>query len=543
MKRLKRSEMDFSVNINLVVLFVAAYFAFVFNHPVLEKFYELSGYNLPIYLVSHILLFAVFTIIFSLFAWPYLFKLVLIPLIITSALAFYASIKYNVMFDYAMMENIFETNTGEASSYINFSAAIYFIILGIIPTLLLFKVKITYGKSFLKMLSFRIMLLVAMAAVIGIIALFYYKDYASIGRNNSYLKKMINPAHAFNSVKYLDKTYLTTPLEYLKLGEDATIKKADNGKPTLMIFVVGETARAQNIGYNGYHRNTNPYTENMGLITFQNVSSCGTATAVSLPCMFSNMSRTNYKKERAVSQDNALDILSHAGVDVTWIDNDGGDKRVAQNVTYIEIKNNDEKNSEYCSKGSCFDEVMLNHLPSLIKTEPNENKLILLHIIGSHGPTYFRRYPKDKALFSPACERSDIENCTEEEIINVYDNTIAYTDYILAKTIDMLKAYQENYNVAFFYLSDHGESLGENGIYLHGTPYIVAPKEQTHVPWYMWASDEYFSSHNINKSCLKKIAENEAVSQDNLFHTLLGFYGVTTTERDDELDITANCRL
>lgn len=532
---------QFTLNINVVVVFLSFYFAVVFNHPIIQKVYDLSGHDLPLYFISHLLMFSAFVIIFTLLAWPYLFKIILVPLLLTSAMAFYASIKYNVMFDYTMMENIFETNSGEAYSYFNLSSIVSFILLGLVPTLLLLKVKITYNNSLLKMLFVKAIVLCVSMLIIGLIATFYYKDYASIGRNNSYLNKMINPAHAYNTYKYIKKNYLNKPMPYLKLGQDAKLTAAANNKPTLMVFLVGETARSQNIAYNGYSRNTNPYTQDMGIISFKNVTTCGTATAVSLPCLFSNMNRTDYNKQQAINQDNVLDVLSYAGVDVQWIDNDGGDKRVAQNLTKTEV--NRDKNSDLCNKHSCYDQVLLRQLPELIADKPNDNKLFALHLIGSHGPTYYQRYPKEKALFTPACDRSDIENCSDQEIVNVYDNSIAYTDYVIEQTITLLKQYQEQYNVALFYLSDHGESLGENGLYLHGTPYVVAPNEQTHVPWFMWANDDYFSNKSIDKACLQQKASNDAVSHDNLFHTLLGFYGVETMQKNASLDIIKSCKV
>lgn len=283
----------------------------------------------------------------------------------TSVLTFYARVKYKIMFDYSMMESIFETNSGEAFSYINLSSTLYFIGLGLVPALLLFKVKITYSNSLLKTLFLRGALLCSMVFIIGFITTFFYKDYASIGRNNHYLHKMINPAHAYNTFKYINKNYLAKPMKYLKLGEDAQLMPATNNKPTLMIFLLGETARAQNIAYNGYQRNTNPYTENMGIISFQDVSTCGTATAVSLPCMFSNMDRSKYDKQHAINQDNVLDILTHAGVVVRWLENDGGDKRVAQNL--LKIDTNKLDNSDLCTISSCYDQALLRNLPELIE--------------------------------------------------------------------------------------------------------------------------------------------------------------------------------
>ena len=326
-------------------------------------------------------------------------------------------------------------------------------------------------------------------------------------------------------------------MEYIIIGADAEVIPAKNGKPTLMVVLVGETARAQNSAYDGYGRETNPYTKDLGLIAFQNVSSCGTATAHSLPCMFSNMLRTNYNRDRANSQDDVLDVMVHAGVKSVWIDNDGGDKAVAKNIEKVMIS--DTSSDEFCNGSSCYDEVLLQGLDKRIQHTTGD-QLYALHMIGSHGPTYWQRYPENMEVFSPACNRSDIENCSDEEITNVYDNTLVYTDYVIAKTIEKLKTYSDKYNVVMLYISDHGESLGENGLYLHGAPYMIAPKEQTHVPFYIWMSDDYANQKGIDKASVISKAATGDYSHDNLFHTLLGLYGVKTTAKDNWLDIMAN---
>ncbi|WP_372880188.1 phosphoethanolamine transferase [Psychromonas sp.] len=528
------------INMVLLVILLSLYYAVVLNYPIAEKIYILSGHQSIFYYLSTATLTFAFIIIFSLFALPYLFKAIQIPLLLTSALTFYASLKYNIMFDYTMVENIFETNSGEALSYINAQSILYFIFLGVLPAAFLFKTKIIYANSIYRELVNRILLLSAALGGILLIAAFYYKDYASIGRNNSYLNKMLNPAHAYNSYKYLHKRYFTEKLEYKIIGEDANLKRAKNDKPTLMILVLGETARSQNIAYNGYSRNTTPYTQGMELISFINVSSCGTATAQSLPCMFSNMNRSDYNKNRADNQDNVLDILSHAGVNLLWIENDGGDKGVAKNISTIQI--NPSGNSDFCNGTTCYDEALLEGIDDKIKNNQG-NLLITLHIIGSHGPTYWQRYPESQAVFTPACNRSDIEKCTDQEIINVYDNTLIYTDYVIALTIKKLTQYKDQYNVALMYISDHGESLGENGLYLHGTPYAIAPKQQTQVPWFMWFENDYADAKGFNKQCLIDKAGSAELSHDNLFHTLLGFYGVDTSAKDNQLDLIDSCKL
>lgn len=520
---------------------LSVYYAFILNYPIVARIYGLSADNAVIFpYISPLLLTFAFIIIFSVLALPYLFKTIFILLTLSSALAFYASIKYNVMFDYAMIENIFETNVHEAFSYSNLSSTLYFIVFGILPSLFIFKVKIIRAENLFQAFLQRVLLMLFAVAGIAVIALFFYKDYASVGRNNAYLNKMINPAHVYYSFKYINRTYFKKALHYKKIGEDARLEAAKNGKPTLMILVLGETARSQNIFYNGYRRNTAPYTQSMGIVSFQNVSSCGTSTAHSVPCMFSNMNRDSYNKERAYQQDDVLDVLVHAGVNLLWVDNDGGDKGVAKNIQKIMI--DPQENSDLCNGESCYDEVLLNGLGQIIKANKG-NQLITLHLIGSHGPTYWQRYPAGKAVFSPACNRSDIENCSDQEIMNVYDNSQVYTDYVLAKAIEKLQSYRNEYNVALLYISDHGESLGENGLYLHGTPYAIAPKQQTTVPWFIWLPDDYAQAKGINKQCVINKAKQGRFSHDNLFHTLLGLYGVQTASKDPTLDIVADCKL
>lgn len=161
--------------------------------------------------------------------------------------------------------------------------------------------------------------------------------------------------------------------------------------------------------------------------------------------------------------------------------------------------------------------------------------------MGSHGPAYFQRYPQNFAYFKQDCKRADIENCTQQQLINTYDNTIRYTDYVLAQTITHLKQFENQYNVALIYLSDHGESLGENGIYLHGFPYSIAPKEQTHIPLMLWLSGGYKTAQHLDEACLKREALQDHYSQDNVFDTVLGSLDISTRIYRKNEDILANC--
>jgi len=537
---LTKKNLSFSLSWTTLIIILSAYFAFLLNYPLLIHFYGLAAESGTLFALSggFVLMFA-FIIIFTLLSIPYLFKPFMIFLILASSFALYGAAKYNVIFDYDMMVNIFETNSAEASSYLSFSLVAFIFFTGIIPAFFLFFVKIKPAKSLLKGLLNRLILLGVALLLLGGLYMLYYKSYAAVGRNNSYLNKMINPSHFYYTIWYFKKKYFTKKLPYVELGKDAKVTVAKNNKPTLMVLVLGETARAKNSSYNGYERNTNPYTKELGIIALQDVATCGTATAVSVPCMFSNMTRKSYNRERANAQDNVLDIVKHAGVEVLWKDHDGGDKGVAKDLNATSIPLHDDPKS--CKENDCYDEVLLKGLDKFISSNKRD-KLIALHIAGSHGPTYWLRYPKEMAHFKPSCNRSDIDKCTDEELVNVYDNTLVYTDYFLSKTIALLKQYEAQYNVALIYLSDHGESLGENGFYLHGSPYFIAPIEQRRVPWYLWMSDGYAKAKGIDRNCLEQKAHKGDFSHDNFFHTLLGYYGIETKERDESLDIISTCK-
>ncbi|ELO4999954.1 sulfatase-like hydrolase/transferase [Escherichia coli] len=210
--------------------------------------------------------------------------------------------------------------------------------------------------------------------------------------------------------------------------------------------------------------------------------------------MFSDMTRGDFSRKAAVSTENVLDILHRTGISVLWKENDGGCKGVCNRLPVVSM--NAVGNKKLCNGRTCYDGVLLDNVDENITPLTGNDKMIVFHMIGSHGPTYFERYSEEHRFFVPDCPRSDIENCTNEELVNTYDNTIRYTDYVLSEMIKKLKEYSDKYRTVLLYVSDHGESLGEYGVYLHGTPYKMAPDQQTQVPLLLWMSPEFISPEN-----------------------------------------------
>ncbi|MFQ1917477.1 phosphoethanolamine transferase [Aeromonas veronii] len=525
-------------------LLLVLFFALVLNWPIFLHFYTVlsalthvkAGFAISIPLVLIAALNAVFI--------PFTFRFVLKPfftvLILTGSIVSYAMLKYGVIFDAGMIQNIVETNSGEAGAYLNGSVALWFLLTGLLPVLVLWSLRIRYPARWYQGLALRAGALAISLLFIGGVASLYYQDYASVGRNNKSLAKEIVPANYVHGLyKYGRDVLFATPIPYRQLGTDARVV-ARGSKPTLMFLVVGETARSQNYSLNGYGKATNSFTaKEQGVVSFRNVRSCGTATAVSVPCMFSNLTRRGYDDQLASSRDGLLDVLQHAGVSVLWKENDGGCKGVCRNVPTIEIL--PKSYPALCQGESCYDEVLLEGLDQQIAGMKG-NKLVAFHLMGSHGPTYFRRYPASERVFMPDCPRSDIENCSNEELVNTYDNTIRYTDKVVGLLIDKLKSLESQYDVGLVYLSDHGESLGAMGLYLHGTPYKFAPDDQTRVPLLTWFSPQLQADRQLDMGCLAAEASSQRFSHDNLFHSMLGIMDVQTRVYDNKLDLFKPCR-
>lgn len=525
-------------------LLLVLFFALVLNWPIFLHFYTVlsalthvkAGFAISIPLVLIAALNAVFI--------PFTFRFVLKPfftvLILTGSIVSYAMLKYGVIFDAGMIQNIVETNSGEAGAYLNGSVALWFLLTGLLPVLVLWSLRIRYPARWYQGLALRAGVLAISLLFIGGVAALYYQDYASVGRNNKSLAKEIVPANYVHGLyKYGRDVLFATPIPYQQLGTDARVV-ARGSKPTLMFLVVGETARSQNYSLNGYGKATNSFTaKEQGVVSFKDVRSCGTATAVSVPCMFSNLTRRGYDDQLASSRDGLLDVLQHAGVSVLWKENDGGCKGVCRNVPTIEIL--PKSYPALCQDESCYDEVLLEGLDQQIAGMKG-NKLVAFHLMGSHGPTYFRRYPASERAFMPDCPRSDIENCSNEELVNTYDNTIRYTDKVVGLLIDKLKSLESQYDVGLVYLSDHGESLGAMGLYLHGTPYKFAPDDQTRVPLLTWFSPQLQADRQLDMGCLAAEASSQRFSHDNLFHSMLGIMDVQTSVYDNKLDLFKPCR-
>ena len=450
---------------------------------------------------------------------------------------------YNVFIDPEMLRNVIETDFKETLELLNFSLVSYIIAFGLVPAWLVANMQIAHEKFFKELLYKTLNISLSIVLILAI-SLTSFKAIISLYRMNKHLRYKLMPTNYIESCVNLviDKLRLSTAdIRRKPIAEDAEIntKFYEHIKhPNLLIFVVGEAARAQSFSLNGYERATDEALKKHDLINFTNFYSCGTSTAVSVPCIFSHLGRKNFSVNKAKMYGNILDILRKKGFSLFWRDNNSGCKGVCEGISFKSYRG--AKTSHYCNNEECFDEVMLEGLSSDIKKLRAKNIVVILHQSGSHGPAYFRRIPKKFEKFKPICMSENFGKCTRQEIINAYDNTIYYTSYFLSQTIDLLKNQFPDYNTALIYVSDHGQSTGENGLYLHGIPYIIAPEQQIHIPAFIWLSNKFFNAFNLDVNCLRK-KQNEKFSHDNIFHSLLGLFRISTKIYNKNLDLFSGC--
>lgn len=477
----------------------------------------------------------VFTVL-SLLSWGRLAKPLLCIVLISAAFASYFMSAYGIVIDYTMFTNIVETDVAEAAELLSWKLALWVGAVGVFPVYLITQVPIRRRSWSKALVSRLIALLIALLTLSGI-ALSQYQSYASLLRNNREIRLILVPTNLFAAGHGYVKRQLAMPKTLTTIGTDAVVRLGSARKPKLLVLAVGETARSANFSLNGYSRKTNPELERRNVISFSNVSSCGTATAVSLPCMFLDVGKADYKDGLAKSREGLLDVLQRAGISVMWADNNSGCKGVCDRVPNHKVAPRADPN--LCTSEECKDGVLLSEMEDFIKRQEGDAVLVL-HYKGSHGPAYYKRYPPQFKKFEPVCETNELDKCQQQEVVNAYDNSILYTDYVTAGLIDILAA-NTKFDTALMYVSDHGESLGESGLYLHGLPYAMAPIEQTRVPLVLWMSDSLTKSERFNVSCLKAEA-NSPLSHDNLFHTTLGMMNVQTSSYQSALDFTAPCK-
>ncbi len=497
------------VNLSLLYGFIIAA---LFNHTIFVKLVEYfsgsighSVFEIFFLILTFLVLWFLLVILLLLIGTRYILKPLIGFFLITSSVIFYYRQNYGVSVDEGVIlsgfDSIKERNFVEIYDLLGLKLLPIMIFMGMVPCIPLFYLKVEYPgiiKEWLTRILGIILIIITLAALIFV----NYKDVSLTARVVKSLNREAIPHYSISSLINIIKHSFRKDYVFQVLDAQPTTNLDEE---IVGIVVIGETARADHFSLNGYKRKTNPLLEQQNIINFTNAKACGTLTKISVPCMFYLGEYNNYSEKKARFQSNALDIISAAGVEVAWIENNSSCKNVCERIKTTVLNTNDN---------DTYDELLLEQTVSFINNLKKKKGLIVLHSMGSHGPKYYKRYPKQFEQFTPSCQINTPQDCSREELINAYDNTILYTDYILDSLIKILQ--KENLNSFLIYASDHGESLGENGLYLHGVPIQFAPKEQTHIPFFLWHSDSYKKNNKI------KILDTKTnISHENFPHTIL----------------------
>ena len=492
----------------------------------------------------------------SLLAWRWTLKPAASVLVVMAAFGAYFMLAYGVAIDASMLTNVLQTDVKEAGDLLNWRMLATVLALAVPPLWWLLR-RPVLRLSTLRHAAHNGLLLAGAIAVIVVCLLLVFQDFASTMRNHTKLRYLINP---LNSV-YALGNIATKPLrmdtsKLLPLGRDAQLgaSYAGQAKPPLLVLVLGETGRSGNFGINGYERNTTPLlAARTDLVSARNAWSCGTSTAASVPCMFSHLGRTGYEA-RAANFESLIDVLHHAGLAVLWVDNQSGCKGVCDRIgeTLTSAPKSPTPDPALCPGGECLDRVMLQDLDTRVAALPAEQRqrgtVVVLHQMGSHGPAYSKRSAPEHKRFLPECTSTALQECERQQVVNAYDNSIVETDAFLDGVIQWLSTRGGKAQTAMMYVADHGESLGENNLYLHGLPYAIAPDVQKQVPMFLWLSEGLWSVSAakpvLDENCVlqkRQAAPQETPAHDHLFHTVLGLLGVKTKLYEAEWDLLKAC--
>ena len=498
-----------------------------------------KGYFFLVALSAVIL--GVLLVIMAAFSFRFVQRAALTALLVTAAACTYFMWTYGIVIDRGMIVNALQTDSKETLEILNLRLLGFLTMLAALPAYLLWRTRVAYAPWPRQLRNNIALALCGMVLAVAA-ALGSFQTLSSTMRNHTQIRHLITPLNALwgaGSVAF--KPVVSTQAQALPIGLDVALgaSHAQQALPPLLVLVVGETARSDHFSLNGYSRTTNPQLAQAGVLSFTQAWSCGTNTAASVPCMFSHLGKTAFEDSDA-RYETLLDVVQRVGMAVVWIDNQAGCKGVCDRVA--SVSTSAFKHPELCATSECRDTVMLTVIDAEIAKLPAAARakgvVVVLHQMGSHGPAYYKRTDPAHKTFLPECKSNALNTCEVAQVVNAYDNTLVATDDFLAKTIAWLKTKSDTHRAAMMYVSDHGESLGENNVFLHGLPYRIAPDAQKRVPWIVWQG-KAAPADAIN--CPSPYV-NTPLSHDFYFHTVLGLLDITTALYKPDLDALNPCK-
>jgi len=543
-------------SVEQLVIAAAVFWLLAGNQPFLAA--AVQGRPLPaaagFALALALALVALHTLLLGLVAQRHSIKPLLALLTLVTALASWYGQRFGVVLDPTMLRNVLHTDPAEASELIGLPLLLHLGLYAVLPLALLWHVQVQPRRGWRQALGARALLLLGAVSVLVVSVLASYQPLSALMRNDKSLRYRITPANVLwstGAVLAADVKGAARPREPIGLDARPGPSAAARQRPLLLVLVVGETARAANWGLAGGPRadgrDTTPRLRALPVLDFGAVQACGTNTETSVPCLFAPVGRRDYDEDRVRGQQSLLHVLARAGVAVHWRDNQSGCKGVCDGLP------GDRPTAAtapgLCEGDRCLDEALVADLDTRLARLQRTGagtEVWVLHMLGNHGPAYFRRHPATFTAYTPECRDEDLSRCEPQAIANAYDNALRYTDEVLARSIERLAAHSGAVDSALLYVSDHGESLGEHGLYLHGLPYAIAPDVQKQVPMLFWASSGFEHGAGLRAGCvngpLRQRAQAGGVAHDHVFHTVLGLLDVQTALHEPALDLVAGCR-
>ena len=496
---------------------------------------------------TFVIVLAALTALMALTAWGGAMKPVWIAILVAAGVAQHFMLTYGVVMDTTMLANTMQTDPREVRDLLGSTLVANMALVIALPALLVVLVPVRRTPWWPQLWKNAVLFAGAIAVTLAA-SFAMFGRLAPLVRNHMHLRYIVNPIAGFTSAATVTFEPLfrrSRGLVPITAGVALGPSYAGAQKPPLLVIVIGETARADHFSLNGYARDTNPELAKADVLSFGDVHSCGTDTRDSLPCMLSPLGKAAFEK-RSADHENLLDLLQAAGLAVLWLENQSGCKEVCKGVPVQSTADLPAKAAAgLCSAGECFDAALLVGIDARIARLPEERRrkgiVLVMHQMGSHGPAYYKRSPPALKRFLPECTNTTLGQCDPQQLVNAYDNTIVTTDRLLADTIKWLRGRAGAYAPALVYMSDHGESLGELGIFLHGLPYALAPEVQKRIPFVAWLGAGLATRRGIDTACLGGRLD-EPLSHDNLYHSVLGLLDVTTPTYRRELDAFAPCR-
>src|SRR5579863_2647922 len=434
-----------------------------------------------------------------------------------NAVAVYFVVTYHVVLDETMMGSVLNTDFRESSEYLHPTLIVYVLALGVLPCWLLARIRIR-RTSRLHLAAVAVTCL-SIGAVWCLLA---SRSWLWFDENSKRVGGMIMPwSYVINTGRYLVPRLLASDVQ-------APLPPAtfSSKEKTVVILVIGEAARAKNFQLYGYNRPTNPLLSKANAVALKNATACATYTTAAVRCILSNVDARSPFSQR---YEPLPSYLQRNGVDVIWRTRNWGEPPIM-----VQTYQKASDLSADCAGARCaYDEILLSGLEERIKTSSSQRVFVVLHQSGSHGPAYYEKYPAEFEHFKPVCKSVELGKCSREELVNAYDNTILYEDYFIFRAIGVLKKLRDT-STLLIYVSDHGESLGEYGMYLHGIPYSIAPDVQKNIPFIIWMSDEFIRQKAVQSGCL---AAQSRHSQRDVFHTVMGAFSMQSSAYLPEYDI------